>query len=106
MDSATKRFWAELQKVGQEVLDQGKRMGFGMSLVEIKFQDGTPSVLTRSISVNTLYPDAGSAMRAIASDLNQSAEQEFDGARTMTVVFSHGRIKRVLSDEYANHLLK
>lgn len=106
MDPATANFWEQMRLVGQEVLDQGKRMGFGMSLVEIKFQDGTPSVLTRSISVNTKYPDSDQAKIAIANQLEDATSTGFDGARTMTIVFTRGKIQRVLLDEYANHLLK
>lgn len=106
MDNATKNFWAQLQAVGEEVLAQGKKMGFGMSLVEIKFQDGTPSVLTRSISINTLYPDDETAQMAIAQELATSSVESYDGARTFTIVYNHGKIKRVLLDEYQNHLLK
>ena len=85
---------------------QGKKMGFGMSLVEVKFQDGTPSVLTRSISINTIYPDDHSAEIAIAKELDQAHKINFDGARTYTVVYNRGKINRVLFDEYHNHLLK
>lgn len=106
MDKATANFWKQLSIVGQEVLDQGKSMGFGMSLVEIKFQDGTPSVLTRSISVNTKYPDDNQAKLAIAQELENATTSGFDGARTYTVVYSRGKINRILFDEYHNHLLK
>lgn len=106
MQPVIKQYWEQLQKVGEEVLEQGRKMGFGTSLVEIKFQDGTPSVITRSISINTLYPDTDTAMRGIAQELNDSIHEGFDGARTFTVVYQHGGVKRVLLDEYASRKLK
>lgn len=106
MSPAVKSFWEQMQAIGEEVLAQGERMGFGMSLVEIKFQGGTPSVIIRSISVNTKYPDDTSAKAAIAGELESAEQTEFDGARTYTVVYSKGHINRILFDEYHNVLLK
>lgn len=106
MDPAIKAFWEQLEAVGREVLEQGQQMGFGMSLVEIKFQHGTPSVIIRSISVNTKYPDDVSAKAAIAKELEDAEQTDFDGARTYTVVYSKGHINRILFDEYHNRLLK
>jgi hypothetical protein len=101
-----KEFWVQLEAVGREVLEQGKAMGFGMSLVEVKFQRGTPSVLIRSISVNTRYPDDDAAKTAIAQELEEATQVGFDGARTFTVVYNKGKINRILLDEYHNRLLK
>lgn len=106
MEAAEKKFWEQLASVGKEVLDQGRRMGFGMSLVEVKFQNGAPAVLIRSISVNTKYPDDAQAKAAIGKELETAATTEFDGSRTYTVVFNHGKIQRVLLDEYSSHLLR
>jgi hypothetical protein len=105
MTPAEKEFWTQLEKVGREVLDQGKKMGFGMSLVEIKFRNGEPAVLVRSISINTKYPDDESAKVAIAQQLEHAENTRFEGSRTLTIVYNKGHIGRVLMDEYQNHLL-
>lgn len=106
MEPAVRSFWEQLHAVGEEVLKQGQEMGFGMSLVEIKFQNGTPSVFIRSISVNTKYPDDLSAKAAVARELEEAETAEFDGARTYTIVYNKGHIGRILFDEYHNRLLK
>lgn len=106
MEPSVKAFWEQLEAIGREVLEQGQKMGFGMSLVEIKFQNGSPSVIIRSISMNTKYPDDLSAKAAIAKELEDAEQNDFDGARTYTVVYSKGHINRILFDEYHNTLLK
>lgn len=106
MEAPVKEFWAQLERVGREVLDQGQKMGFGMSLVEIKFQNNLPSVIVRSISINTKYPDDETAKIAIGSQLQTAEADKFTGARTYTVVYDNGHINRVLLDEYQSTLLR
>lgn len=106
MQPEVRSFWEQLESIGREVLEQGQKMGFGMSLVEIKFQNGTPSVIIRSISMNTKYPDDLTAKAAIARELEDAENNSFDGARTYTVVYDKGHINRILFDEYHNTLLK
>lgn len=102
----TDRFWEEYMKVGREVLKQGMEMGYGQSLIEVKFQQGTPSVLIRSMSVHNRYPDNTAAKAAIGGQLEQSESERFDGARTFTVIYNKGQINRILTDDYENHILK
>lgn len=105
-DKATENFWREYMKVGEEVLAQGQAMGFGQSLIEVKFQNGTPSVLIRSMSLHSRYPDNVSAKAAIGAQLEQSEVDQFDGARTLTIIYNKGQINRLLTDDYENHILK
>lgn len=98
-------YWTQLANIGKEVLDQAKQMGFGMSVVEIKHADGKPVLIVRSHTENQKYPDTNTALIGISNALQQSIDDAFDGARTFTVVFSKGKINRVLIDDYRNLVL-
>lgn len=105
LSKAEQQFWEQLASVGKEVLAQGKLMGFGMSLVEIKFMNSQPSVVIRSISQNLLFPSDAEAQIGIARELEASKQAEFNGARTLTVVYTQGSITKLIVDEYSTKLL-
>lgn len=98
-------FWREYIAVGKEVLDAGKEIGFGMSLIEVKFQEGLPSVVIRSVTKNNKYKDHAEAEISVGKLLEEIKKQNFDGAMTITMVAHQGNINRLLLDEYSNHLL-
>lgn len=99
-------FWREYIAIGKEVLKAGREIGYGMSLIEVKFQDGEPAVIIRSITQNEKYANSEDAEEAIMSLMSSSRSARFDGARTFTLVYRQGTLNRVLLDEYANRLLK
>jgi hypothetical protein len=105
-DTSNNRFWKALAAVGREVLDQGKAMGFGMSIIEVKFANGEPMVMVRSHTQHLKYPTNNDAMIALNLELQQSQKAQYDGARTFTVVMHQGEIQRILLDEYQNTALK
>ena len=98
-------FWKEYIAVGKEVLEAGKRIGYGMSLVEVKFAEGMPTVLIRSITQNEKYTSNKDATSAILQEVENSISTGFDGARTFTIVLHAGQINKLLLDEYANRRL-
>lgn len=106
METSEKAFWDAYVAVGREVLEQGKKMGFGQSIIDVKFHDGQPAVLIRSIALTTKYPDNQAAKINLAKEIEDAEKGKFDGSRTYTVVWNKGRISRVLLDEYSNHLLQ
>lgn len=106
MDPATKQFWLQLEEIGKEVLAQGRLMGFGTSLVETKFQHGTPSIVIRTMAKNSKFDNNKAARESINAELDADETNSFDGARTFTVVYRKGAIERVLIDEYSNRFLK
>lgn len=98
-------FWREYIAVGKEVLAAGKEIGYGMSLIEVKFQEGIPSVVIRSITKNNKYSDHGEAEIDVGKLLNSIRDDKFKGALTLTIVADGKGANRILLDEYANRLL-
>lgn len=105
LSKAEKQFWDQLVAVGYEVLDQGKLMGFGMSLIEAKFMNGQPSVMIRSISQNMIFHTDQEAQIQVAREMNASKNAQFNGARTMTLVYKDGDVSKIIVDEYSTKLL-
>jgi hypothetical protein len=101
-----KTFWEQWADIGKDLLEYGKQIQYGNSLVEIKFMKGNPVVIIRSKSIKTKYPDNIQAEQAIGKLLSDSQTLGFDGARTFTVAYNRGNITQVILDEYANNLLK
>ena len=100
------RFWEEWANIGKDLIDYGRQIQYGNSLVEVKFMDGHPTVIIRSKSIKRKYPDNNEAEAAIAKELRDSEKGLYDGARTFTVAYHQGNITQVLLDEYANNILK
>lgn len=106
MQERLDNFWKEYIAIGKEVLQAGKEIGYGASLIEVKFQDSEPSVVIRSISQNTRYSTNEEALEAVASLMAGAINTKLNGAMTFTVVGNGKTIHRILLDEYANRLLK
>lgn len=98
-------FWKEYIAVGKEILEAGKDIGYGMSLIEVKFQEGLPSVVIRSVSKNNKYNNPLEAQTEVGKLMESIEDTGFDGAMTFTVVAHKGNINRILLDEYSNKLL-
>ena len=103
---AEANFWEEWGLIGKELIEFGKQVQYGNSLLEVKFMAGNPAVIIRSKSVKAKYPDNKEAEIAIAKELRDSEEGAFDGARTFTVAYHQGMITQVLLDEYSNRLIQ
>lgn len=102
---ALTNFWTEWARLGEEIVQYGKDIGFGMCLVEVKFQDSVPAIVILSRQINTIYKTNDEAKMAIAQVLENSESADFDGARTFTIGFNKGRIVRVILDEYGNKVI-
>ena len=100
------RFWEEWANIGKDLIDYGRQIQYGNSLVEVKFMDGHPTVIIRSKSIKRKYADNDEALKAIAKELQDSVNGNYDGARTFTVAFHQGGVTQVLLDEYANSVVK
>lgn len=98
-------FWREYVAVGKEVLEAGKEIGYGMSLIEVKFQEGLPSVVIRSVTKNNKYNDPKAAEMEVGKLMDNIEKTGFDGAMTITLVAHKGNINRLLLDEYSNRIL-
>ncbi len=103
-DEATANFWLALQSVAREVLAEGKRYGYGFSVIEIKFKDGLPTVTINSHTESRLYTDQSEAVKDIMNVVENTKQK---GSTSLTIVREKdGEIRRVLLDEYSMHILK
>lgn len=97
------RFWQALIKAGKEVLAEAGKLGYGYSLIEIKYREGNPAVLIRSHTQTLKYRTTQDAMIAINEILTKTTQQ---GSQTFTVVREEGGlITRVQLDEYLSDRL-
>jgi hypothetical protein len=102
---AEANFWEEWGNIGKELIEYGKQVQYGNSLLEVKFMAGNPAVIIRSKSIKKKYPSNKDAEIAIAKELRDSEEAAFDGARTLTIAYHQGNITQVLLDQYSNALI-
>ena len=103
---AIDQFYTELVRVGKEVLEQGLKSGFGMSLIEIKFEHGVPRVMVTSHTKSLKFGDNDHTRSGIQQLLLDLETQAYDGTRTFTVVVQKGKVNRVLLDDYENKVLQ
>ncbi len=106
MSDNVQKFWDSYIQVGKEVLNEGQRLGYGFSTIEVKFKDGVPSVLIRSHSESRKYTETDEAMKDVVQLLNTTEGVKFKGSRTFTAVYEDGKIRRLLLDEYGTDILQ
>jgi predicted O-methyltransferase YrrM len=92
-------FWQALATAARDVLEQGRSLGYGSVMLEIKFADGVPMVVIANRSTAKRYLASNDALQDIARTLNAAQSQQFKGTQQFTVVFADGAIKRVVVDE-------
>lgn len=98
------RFWEALINAGREVLAEGLRLGYGYSIVEVKYAGGSPSVLIRSHTQNRKYKTTAAAHADIQAIIERTKEP---GSQTLTIIReANGTISRVMLDEYLNTRLQ
>jgi hypothetical protein len=99
------KFWQHYIAVGKEVLEQGARSGYSMSLIEVKFQKAEPSVMVTANNTSVKFPSNEAAIEALVGLIKHDELAHFDGSRTITQVWQKGTLSRMLIDNYGNTLL-
>ena len=98
------KFWDELKRVALEVIAEGKIIGFGYSMIEVKFKDGMPAVVVSSHTQSKLYKDDEDPVKDIMTIVQKTKQK---GNSSFTIIREEdGQIRRVLLDEYSMTLLK
>lgn len=95
-------FMAVVHDTAKEVLELGRKYGFGMCILETKFTDGTPQITIKSFTDAVKPETTEDAISSVANTIEGSVQAGYEGARTFTVVFDKKGVNRILGDNYQN----